>query len=98
MNTIFITDEIESGFLAKDDLDPFRFSPVSSYAVALQTEASTGGHQGQHTTATDGSDVVQSGRPIFDNFFQHLWPYMGNNTVNVVFQMVKRSWLNRIDQ
>ncbi|GFW15901.1 tigger transposable element-derived protein 1 [Trichonephila clavipes] len=38
-------------------------------------------------TATAGSDVVQSGRPIFDDFFQHLWPYIGNNTTNVVFQM-----------
>ncbi|GFV56417.1 hypothetical protein TNCV_1709671 [Trichonephila clavipes] len=49
-------------------------------------------------TATAGSDVVQSGRPIFDDFFQHLWPYIGNTTVNVVFQMVKRLWLIRIDQ
>ncbi|GFX72192.1 glypican-6 [Trichonephila clavipes] len=49
-------------------------------------------------TATAGSDVVQSGRPIFDDFFQHLWPYVGNNMVNVVFQMVKRLWLIRIDQ
>ncbi|GFV48192.1 hypothetical protein TNCV_3554711 [Trichonephila clavipes] len=40
----------------------------------------------------------QSGRPIFDDFFQHLWPYIGNNTANVVFQMVKRLWLIRIDQ
>ncbi|GFT45899.1 uncharacterized protein TNCV_2250421 [Trichonephila clavipes] len=48
--------------------------------------------------ATAGSDVVQSGRPIFDDFFQHLWPYIGNNTANVVFQMVKRLWLIRIDQ
>ncbi|GFV61368.1 uncharacterized protein TNCV_445841 [Trichonephila clavipes] len=39
-------------------------------------------------TATAGSDVVQSGRPIFDDFFQHLWPYIGNNTANVVFQTV----------
>ncbi|GFW42344.1 chitin-binding type-2 domain-containing protein [Trichonephila clavipes] len=38
-------------------------------------------------TATAGSDVVQSGRPIFDDIFQHLWPYIGNNTANVVFQM-----------
>ncbi|GFV99400.1 hypothetical protein TNCV_1513701 [Trichonephila clavipes] len=44
------------------------------------------------------TDVVQSGRPIFDDFFQHLWPYIGNNTANVVFQMVKRLWLIRIDQ
>ncbi|GFU82718.1 uncharacterized protein TNCV_265151 [Trichonephila clavipes] len=49
-------------------------------------------------TATAGSDVVQSGRPIFDDFFQHLWPYIGNNTANVFFQMVKRLWLIRIDQ
>ncbi|GFV05224.1 hypothetical protein TNCV_224371 [Trichonephila clavipes] len=49
-------------------------------------------------TATAGLDVVQSGRPIFDDFFQHLWPYIGNNTVNVVFQMVKHLWLIRIDQ
>ncbi|GFX22541.1 uncharacterized protein TNCV_2784771 [Trichonephila clavipes] len=40
-------------------------------------------------TAMASSDVVQSGRPIFDDFFQHLWPYIGNNTANVVFQMVK---------
>ncbi|GFV37827.1 adhesion G protein-coupled receptor B2 [Trichonephila clavipes] len=51
-----------------------------------------------HMTATAGSDVVQSGRPIFDDFFQHLWPYISNNTANVVYQMVKRLWLIRIDQ
>ncbi|GFX68864.1 hypothetical protein TNCV_3865631 [Trichonephila clavipes] len=50
------------------------------------------------TTATAGSDVVLSGRPIFDDFFQHLWPYIGNNAANVVFQMVKRLWLIRIGQ
>ncbi|GFX07810.1 membrane-bound alkaline phosphatase [Trichonephila clavipes] len=49
-------------------------------------------------TATAGSDVVQSRRPIFDEFFQHLWPYIINNTANVVFQLVKRLWLIRIDQ
>ncbi|GFV88171.1 hypothetical protein TNCV_3243201 [Trichonephila clavipes] len=49
-------------------------------------------------TATASSDVVQSKRPIFDDFFQHLWPYIGNNTANVVFPMVKRLWLIRIDQ
>ncbi|GFS86350.1 uncharacterized protein TNCV_1681081 [Trichonephila clavipes] len=43
-------------------------------------------------TVTAGSDVVQSGRPIFDDFFQHLGPYIGNDTANVVFQMVKRLW------
>ncbi|GFV43284.1 adhesion G protein-coupled receptor B2 [Trichonephila clavipes] len=51
-----------------------------------------------HMTATAGSDVVQSGRPIFDEFFQHMWPYIGNNTANVVFQMAKRLWLIHIDQ
>ncbi|GFY19891.1 uncharacterized protein LOC103524116 [Trichonephila clavipes] len=51
-----------------------------------------------HRTATAGSDVVQSGRPIFHDFFQHLWPYIGYNTANVVFQMVKRLWLIRIEQ
>ncbi|GFV02441.1 hypothetical protein TNCV_1023691 [Trichonephila clavipes] len=55
-------------------------------------------HVHMDKTATAGSDVVQSGRPIFDDFFQHLWPYIGNNTANVVFQMVKRLWLVRIDQ
>ncbi|GFV18871.1 hypothetical protein TNCV_4757582 [Trichonephila clavipes] len=51
-----------------------------------------------HPTAKAGSDVVQSGRPIFDDFFQHVWPYIGNNTANGVFQMVKRLWLIRMDQ
>ncbi|GFW42628.1 uncharacterized protein TNCV_256891 [Trichonephila clavipes] len=46
--------------------------------------------EGEERTTTAGSDVVQSGRPIFDDFFQHLWPYIGNNTANVVFQMLKR--------
>ncbi|GFT63092.1 hypothetical protein TNCV_2835761 [Trichonephila clavipes] len=52
----------------------------------------------QNKTSTAGSDVVQSGRPIFDDFFQHLWPYIGNNTANDAFQMVKRLCLIRIDQ
>ncbi|GFV17957.1 transposable element Tc3 transposase [Trichonephila clavipes] len=50
------------------------------------------------TCLAAGSDVVQSGRRIFDDFFQHLWPYIGNNTANVVLQMVKRLWLIRKDQ
>ncbi|GFX29830.1 hypothetical protein TNCV_4749591 [Trichonephila clavipes] len=40
-------------------------------------------------TVTAGSNVVQSGRPIFDDIFQRLWTYIGNSTVNVVFQIVK---------
>ncbi|GFX05099.1 hypothetical protein TNCV_4460441 [Trichonephila clavipes] len=51
-----------------------------------------------HMTATAGLDVVQSGCPIFNDFFQHLWLYIGNNTANVFFQMVKRLWPIRIDQ
>ncbi|GFU81111.1 adhesion G protein-coupled receptor B2 [Trichonephila clavipes] len=54
-------------------------------------------HDYWHRTATAGSDVVQSGHSIFDDFFQHLWPYIGSNTANVVFQMVKRLWLIRIE-
>ncbi|GFV32059.1 hypothetical protein TNCV_21171 [Trichonephila clavipes] len=53
----------------------------------------------QRGTATAGSDVVQSGRPIFDDFFPTFVAVLsGNNTANVVFQMVKRLWLIRIDQ
>ncbi|GFW64830.1 hypothetical protein TNCV_3066871 [Trichonephila clavipes] len=47
-NTIVPTAEIESGFVAKDDLAPFRCSLASSCAAPLQTEASMGGRQGQH--------------------------------------------------
>ncbi|GFW15249.1 hypothetical protein TNCV_173941 [Trichonephila clavipes] len=71
-------------------LNPFR---VSSVPLGIHPPLPSPGG-----TATAGSDVVQSGRPIFDDFFQHLWPYIGNNTANVVFQMVKRLWLIRIDQ
>ncbi|GFX12007.1 uncharacterized protein TNCV_2997911 [Trichonephila clavipes] len=48
-NTIVITAEIESGFVVKDDMVPLRCSPVSSCVAPLQTEASMGGCQGQHT-------------------------------------------------
>ncbi|GFX99119.1 uncharacterized protein TNCV_2493001 [Trichonephila clavipes] len=41
---IVITAEIESGFVAKYDLVPFRCSPVSSCAAPLQTEASRAAH------------------------------------------------------
>ncbi|GFT87876.1 hypothetical protein TNCV_799801 [Trichonephila clavipes] len=54
--------------------------------------------KGLKRTATAGSDVVQSGRSMFDDFFQHLWPYIGSNTANVVFQMITRLWLIHIDQ
>ncbi|GFT74113.1 hypothetical protein TNCV_3708251 [Trichonephila clavipes] len=67
------------------------YCKTSSRIVVIVTETTA-------RTATAGSDVVQSGRPIFDDFFQYLWPYIGNNTANVVFQMVKRLWLIRIEQ
>ncbi|GFV39613.1 hypothetical protein TNCV_5061221 [Trichonephila clavipes] len=48
-NTIVITAEIESGFVAKDVLVQFRCSQVSSCVAPFQMEASMGGFQGQHT-------------------------------------------------
>ncbi|GFW92798.1 hypothetical protein TNCV_1735911 [Trichonephila clavipes] len=64
---------------------------------AAATIFADGTRQRRCQTTTAGSDVVQSGRLIFDDFFQHLWPYIGHNTANVIFQMVKRLWLIRID-
>ncbi|GFT01812.1 hypothetical protein TNCV_4206041 [Trichonephila clavipes] len=69
-----------------------------NYYCSRESETFQQKNEGVQWTATAGSDVVQSGRPIFDNFFQHLRPYIGNNTANVVFQMVERLWLIRIDQ
>ncbi|GFV45483.1 hypothetical protein TNCV_5124291 [Trichonephila clavipes] len=43
-NTIVITTEIESGSVVKDDLVPFRYSPVFSCAAPLQMEASRTAH------------------------------------------------------
>ncbi|GFW37478.1 transposable element Tcb2 transposase [Trichonephila clavipes] len=79
------------------DLSPIEnmWSMVAQRLTQITPQAAT---PDQLRTATAGSDVVQSGRPIFDDFFEHLWPYIGNNTANVVFQMVKRLWLIRIDQ
>ncbi|GFU65066.1 hypothetical protein TNCV_1545491 [Trichonephila clavipes] len=48
-NTIVITAEIEFGFVAKEDLVPFRCSQVYSCLAPLQTEASMGGPYGQPT-------------------------------------------------
>ncbi|GFV77654.1 hypothetical protein TNCV_616741 [Trichonephila clavipes] len=74
---------------------PFRHKSSSSLHNSDQNKYKI---SRRHMTATAGSDVVQSGRPMFDDFFQHLWPYIGNNTANVVFQIVKRLWLIRMDQ
>ncbi|GFU92035.1 uncharacterized protein TNCV_1665201 [Trichonephila clavipes] len=46
-NTIVITTEIRSGFIAKDVLVSFHRSPLSSCAAPLQTEASMGRRHGQ---------------------------------------------------
>ncbi|GFW28346.1 hypothetical protein TNCV_4640111 [Trichonephila clavipes] len=84
----------------KDEFSPNGGGPVMA-AVLLFPAGPIVTLKGRITgekTATAGSDVVQSGRPIFDDFFQRLWPYIGNNTANVVFQMAKRLWLIRIDQ
>ncbi|GFW67962.1 hypothetical protein TNCV_1617231 [Trichonephila clavipes] len=67
--------------------------PARSPDLSCQTRVGSAKAADAIVTATAGSDVVQSGRPIFDDFFQHLWPFIGNNTANVVFQMVKRLWL-----
>ncbi|GFU62261.1 hypothetical protein TNCV_4859721 [Trichonephila clavipes] len=48
-NTIAITADIKSGFVAIDDLVSFRCNPVSSCAVPLQTEALMVGREWQHT-------------------------------------------------
>ncbi|GFU84483.1 hypothetical protein TNCV_1567581 [Trichonephila clavipes] len=83
--------------LSPDNLiNGHRLTGLVSKASAMEGELVSLSTRPQ--TATAGSDVIQSGRPIFDDIFQHVWPYIGNNTANVVFQMVKRLWLIRIDQ
>ncbi|GFV05112.1 hypothetical protein TNCV_223261 [Trichonephila clavipes] len=62
-NMIAITAEIEFGFVAKDDLVPFRCSPVSSFAAPLQMEASMGGRQGQQTTEKSNSNEGDQNGP-----------------------------------
>ncbi|GFW81611.1 hypothetical protein TNCV_2882881 [Trichonephila clavipes] len=59
-NTIVITAEIESGFVAKDDLVPFHCSPVSSCVAPLQAEALMCRRQRQHTSSRR---LVCRGRP-----------------------------------
>ncbi|GFU94315.1 hypothetical protein TNCV_162451 [Trichonephila clavipes] len=88
-NTVWINDLSKQTFVEEDN---FVRAPPSC-ALLLDYQRGL-----EHMTATAGSNAVRSGRPIFDDFFQHLWPYIGNNTANVVFQMIKRLWLIRIDQ
>ncbi|GFT73329.1 hypothetical protein TNCV_4009471 [Trichonephila clavipes] len=93
--TIELAPPLQTSKLRQREEFELRQNPTQR--VFNSARARTQDTQG-HQTATAGSDVVQSGRPIFDDFFQHLWPYIGNNTANVVFQMVKRLWLIHIDQ
>ncbi|GFX76131.1 hypothetical protein TNCV_1835061 [Trichonephila clavipes] len=91
---------IKKGVLMPDGTDKDRDSKIndSVHPTVLSSSQNHAMPVKNNVTVTAGSDVVQSGRPIFDDFFQHLWPYVGNNTANVVFRMVKRLWLIRIDQ
>ncbi|GFW82778.1 hypothetical protein TNCV_3493481 [Trichonephila clavipes] len=97
-------DIINSYINQQGKLSPDQIRLYCCNNVTVKTKAKDGvenlffSQTSQARTSTAGSDVVQSGRPIFDDFFQHLWPYIDNNTANVVFQMVKRLWLIRIDQ
>ncbi|GFV37471.1 hypothetical protein TNCV_1157341 [Trichonephila clavipes] len=67
---------------------------VASSVVSTQTL------QGRELDGTEFRDChgCLGCSPIWtsNDFFQHLWPYIGNNTANVVFQMVKRLWLIHI--
>ncbi|GFV92569.1 hypothetical protein TNCV_1374201 [Trichonephila clavipes] len=83
---------------ATDQMNQLSCSNLDSDEDIRLSESDCEESEESAVTATAGSDIVQSERPIFDDFFQHLWPYIGNNTANVVFQMVKRLWLIRIDQ
>ncbi|GFU10594.1 hypothetical protein TNCV_1772741 [Trichonephila clavipes] len=62
---IIITAEIESGFVAEDDLVPFCCSPGSLGVAPLQTEASMGGRQGQHTLRVLRSQMSCSQAPSY---------------------------------
>ncbi|GFY04271.1 e3 ubiquitin-protein ligase RNF13 [Trichonephila clavipes] len=60
-NTIVITAEMESGFIAKYDLVTFRGSPVFSCTAPLQMEASIGGCQGPHLMGPAIPNVLPPG-------------------------------------
>ncbi|GFU51139.1 HTH_Tnp_Tc3_2 domain-containing protein [Trichonephila clavipes] len=61
-NTSVTTAEIESGFVAEDDVVPFRCSPVSSCVAPRQMEASMGGCQGQCTGSQKVECTVAEGQ------------------------------------
>ncbi|GFU88549.1 uncharacterized protein TNCV_4442261 [Trichonephila clavipes] len=63
-NTIVITTEIESGFVAKDDLVPFRCCPVSSCVAPLQTEDECSS-RAAHVMGTVIPNVLQPGTFIW---------------------------------
>ncbi|GFV44818.1 uncharacterized protein TNCV_563671 [Trichonephila clavipes] len=62
----------------------FIFMKIRARAIAK--------NHGYQIKANYQKKLVVGKQQIFDDFFQHFWPYIGNNTANVVFQMVKRLW------
>ncbi|GFT52195.1 hypothetical protein TNCV_2530621 [Trichonephila clavipes] len=80
---IVTTTEIESGFVAKDGMVPFRCSSVSSCAAPLQTEVSMGGRQGQHTM------TPQLGLPsIQKNLFEGVCDTIFDAEIEAVRQVI----------
>ncbi|GFV51322.1 hypothetical protein TNCV_3615201 [Trichonephila clavipes] len=55
-------------------------------------------HEDQQETATAGSNVVQSGRPIFDDFSNICGRLSAITRRMLSSKRVKRLWLIRIDQ
>ncbi|GFX44168.1 uncharacterized protein TNCV_4119641 [Trichonephila clavipes] len=55
---IVITDDIESGFVAKDDLVPYPCSLVSSCAAPFQKEVSTGVSRAAHVMGPEIANVL----------------------------------------
>lgn len=47
-------------------------------------------HNCRHIGATVGSNEMQSGSLNFEHFIKQPWPYIGNNTANIYFQVVQR--------
>ncbi|GFU70405.1 uncharacterized protein TNCV_4216821 [Trichonephila clavipes] len=70
---IVITAEIEFGFVAKDDLVPFRCSPVSLCVAPLQTEALMGGRQEQHTEGATIAWMTADEAVVCTRVFLMMW-------------------------
>ncbi|GFW09775.1 hypothetical protein TNCV_868371 [Trichonephila clavipes] len=57
MNTIVITAQIESRFVAEDDLIPFRCIPILSRATPRQTETSVDGATQSSSTILETANI-----------------------------------------